>query len=156
MSGKFYQPQKRNRSPDQRRQYRKQVEVAPVSETVETQPLATFDTTDRSVRGEMGEYPSETVGGVHTEAGFFVGGGGWRLIAEIGALLVVIVGAIIFFSNLSSKTTENTVNIENLRTSITQQDTRAENNYNRAIEYVDKQISNLRSDIKDLLQENRK
>jgi hypothetical protein len=71
----------------------------------------------------------------------------------IGAFifLAAVVGVIVYFTSLASRISANSTNIENIQQSIKTEDARIDTSYDRAISCIDKQIDNLRIEIRDLI-----
>ena len=143
---KYFVPQKRNRTPAERSDYRKLVERAPVSDTEDLGKPPDKAGTDKLANEDVGErepLPPRSA----AVAGLFVGGRGWQLIAEVLVFLGLVVGGIIFFSTQAAKTAENTTSIVNMKEQLADQDKRQETYYSRLMDYVNSKIA----DLKELL-----
>jgi hypothetical protein len=145
MSGsKYFIPDKRNRTPAERNDYRKMVERAPISDTEDLGKPPDKTGTDKLANEDVGE--REPLPPRSAAVGLFVGGRGWQWVVQVLILLGLIIGAIYFFSNQAARTAENTTNIVNLKEQLAEQDKRQETYYNRLMDYINSKIA----DVKEL------
>lgn len=150
MPNRYYQP-KANRSPDERRRYRKDVELAPVSDTVESRQARPLDTTDKDTPTDLSRFSSQPLSdaAVPPRTQLTIG-----LVVKVGVGVFVFVGAVVgilvFITSLSSRITETSTNVTNIQTTLTEQGRRIDSTFDRAIDYVDRQIDILRADLQSL------
>jgi hypothetical protein len=146
-SNRFFTPSKANRTPEQRRKLRAQLETAPISSTTVDQPKTlSVDSTDKDLAKnlktqDLAQQPIPPRVQVTVSLALQIGIG---VVIFLGAVVAVIV----YMSTLSAGIATNKTNIDNIQQAIKTQDARIDTSYDRAIKYIDKQIDNLRDLIK--------
>jgi hypothetical protein len=149
MSHNRYYNQKRNKTPDQRRLYRKAVESAPVSATTESQDILNYDSTDKSL-SEVDESYIEPIENRPIAYGFqWTIKSVWQVVIGAFIFLSVIIGIIAYVSDINSKISVNETKLNVIEDDIQAQEEKIENNKNEIIEYIDKQIKNFKEDFKN-------
>jgi hypothetical protein len=155
MSDRFYK-QKSNRSPESRRQYRKQVEGSEVSNTAITGDILKYESTNENLNNQLEHEQGQQLAAV--AFGRKMQGGNislWNILLIVFTIIGVVITLIVYSNRFTEKVTENKVNIQNIKEDVESLDDAVSENQDKLFDYIDNQIKTLKDDIKNFILPNK-